>query len=240
MPYEISVKKVAFGISSNTVKFKDAFENKKEVTDWHSGVQDKRNQLGQKIIAESSLGTLGMRGKELLYPIMAMDNLFKQQPLIQSVIKSNFSESKELANFKEAVKAAAKNFSAISQKTNIKDIPGISPTAIVGVSNFMKSNLLTRGAELTLTVGNLVLLCEKIIEKSSKEESATKYNFYQMFYDQVLLKKKIAYAVASRNGKTLKYDFYSLVNFAQEYKSWIELRTKNSANQLNDALGMDV
>ena len=241
---KISVKSKVSSPKSNTVKFKDAFKTPKEVVDWHNDINppDKRNQLGQKIIAESSLKTItgGVRGKELLYPIMAMDALLKQQPKIESVIKSNYAKNENLPNFKNTIKLVVKNFASVNQRFLIKDIDGISSKDVVKTAEYMKVNLPTKGADLLLTVGNLSLLCEKILEKASKENSATKYNFYQMFFDQVLVKKKIAYAVASRNGNTLKYDFYSLVNFAQEYKSWIELRTKNSANQLNDALGMDV
>ena len=67
-----------------------------------------------------------------------------------------------------------------------------------------------------------------------------KYNYYQMFFDEVLTKKKIAYAVSSLKGKQLHYNFYSMVNFTQEYASWLELRSKNSPNQPNDVIGIDV
>ena len=61
-----------------------------------------------------------------------------------------------------------------------------------------------------------------------------------MFYDQVLTQKSIAYAVSSVTGKTLNYNFYSLVNFEQEYASWLALRSKNSPNAPNDVIGIDV
>jgi len=61
-----------------------------------------------------------------------------------------------------------------------------------------------------------------------------------MFFDRVLKDREIAYAVSSLSGKTLNYNFYSLVNFAKEYKDWIGLRSKNGINNLNDKLGMDV
>lgn len=235
---KISVKSKVSSPKSNTVKFKDAFSTAKEVEDWHKKVPDRNNQVGQKIIAHSSLSS--MRGKELLYPLLAMNKLLSSQAKIKTVIRSNYDKSENIENLKSFLHSVMNNFTSITQKTLLKEVKGASPADIVKVSEMMSKNLPTRGTQLQYTLGNLSLLCEKIIEKSSKPESVTKYNFYQMFFDQVLVKKKIAYAVASRNGKTLKYNFYSLVNFTKEYKSWIELRSKNSVNQLNDALGMDV
>lgn len=239
---KISVKSKVSSPKSNTVKFKDAFKTTQEVTDWYNAVGDKRNQKGQKIIAESSLKTVtgGMRGKEMLYPLLAMQKLFKDQTKINNVIRSKYAKSENIGNLKSGLDKIAKHFGSVSRQTLLKEIPEMSAADIIKISEMMKANLGTKGAELRYDAGNLSLFCEKILETSSKPESATKYNFYQLFFDQVLVKKKLAYAVASRDGKTLKYNFYSLVNFAQEYKSWIELRTKNSVNQLNDALGMDV
>jgi hypothetical protein len=239
---KISVKSKVSSPKSNTVKFKDAFQSTKEVDEWYKNVADKRNNAGQKIIAESSIKTVtgGMRGKEMLYPLLAMEKLFKDQSKISNVIKSKFAKSENIPNLKNGLQKIVRHFGSVSRQTLLKEVPEIEALDIVKISEMMKANLPTRGAELRYDVGNLSLLCEKILEDSSKPQSATKYNFYQLFFDQVLIKKKLAYAVASRDGKTLKYNFYSLVNFTQEYKSWIELRTKNSVNQLNDALGMDV
>ena len=240
---KISVKSKVSSPKSNTVKFKDAFKTPQEVEDWYKDVTDKRNQKGQKIIAESSLKTVtgGMRGKEMLYPLLALQKLLKEDRKIESVIRSKYAKSENTKNLKSGLDKIVRNFSSVSRQTLLKEIPEMAAADIVKISEMMRANLSTRaGAEIKYDAGNLSLLCEKILEASSKPESATKYNFYQLFFDQVLVKKKLAYAVASRDGKTLKYNFYSLVNFAQEYKSWIELRTKNSVNQLNDALGMDV
>jgi len=78
-------------------------------------------------------------------------------------------------------------------------------------------------------------MSEKIIMASATEESFAKYNFYQMFFDEVLRKKELAYAIISIKNGQLNYNFYSKVNFAQEYKNWIELRSKAT-----DVIGLSV
>jgi hypothetical protein len=238
---KISVKSKVSSPKTNTVKFKDAFDTPQEVDQWYKNSKDTRNQKGQKVIARASLSTVtgGMRGKELLYPLLAMNNLFKEDRKIEIVI-GTFKKSQNIRNFQNTIKTIINNFENINQRTLLKDVPTIDAKDIAKVTEMMRENLPTRGSELQYTVGNLSLLCEKILEESSTSTSVTKYNFYRLFFEQVLIKKKLAYAIASRDGKTLKYNFYSAVNFAQEYKYWIELRSKNSANQLNDALGMDI
>jgi len=96
------------------------------------------------------------------------------------------------------------------------------------------------GTPVKNIVFNIAYLCEKILVSASKQTSITKHNYYQMFYDQVLTQKSIAYAVSSVIGKTLNYNFYSLVNFEQEYASWLALRSKNSPNAPSDVIGIDV
>ena len=64
-----------------------------------------------------------------------------------------------------------------------------------------------------------------------------------MFYDQVLTKNQVAYAMTSRetvgDEVKLKYQYISAVDFGK-YKKWIALRSKNYANNMQDALGMAV
>lgn len=238
---KISVKSKVSSPKSNTVKFKDAFKTVKEVDEWYSGLADKNSQKGQKLIAESSIETTTMRGKEMLYPLLAMQKLFQKDRNIDSVVRTKLAKSENIKSLKNGLNKIASTFSTISRQTLLKDVTGLAAEDLVKIAEMMQASLQTRrDTELRYDIGNLSLMCEKVLEESSKRQSTTKYNFYQLFFDQVLVKKKLAYAVASREGKMLKYNFYSLVNFAQEYKDWIELRTKNSVNQLSDALGMDV
>ena len=238
---KISVKSKVSSPKSNTVKFKDAFKTVREVDEWYSGLADKNSQKGQKLIAESSIETTTMRGKEMLYPLLAMQKLFQKDRNIDSVVRTKLEKSENIKSLKNGLNKIASTFSTISRQTLLKDVTGLAAEDLVKIAEMMQASLQTRrDTELRYDIGNLSLMCEKVLEEASKRQSTTKYNFYQLFFDQVLVKKKLAYAVASREGKMLKYNFYSLVNFAQEYKDWIELRTKNSVNQLSDALGMDV
>ena len=65
-----------------------------------------------------------------------------------------------------------------------------------------------------------------------------------MFYSQILESRQIAYAMAKKVGGKqnlkIKYEYYSLVNWKQEYGDWVALRSKNLINNLNDTLGMDI
>lgn len=93
------------------------------------------------------------------------------------------------------------------------------------------------------SLNNIAYLCEKVLVRTSKRDGSSQFNFYKMFYDQVLLKNEIIYSVTKReeqNGEEkLKYDFVSAQNFAQ-YKNWVELRSKNYANKIQDTLGMAI
>ena len=82
---------------------------------------------------------------------------------------------------------------------------------------------------------NIGIICEKILQAASKKSNQTNYNFYQMFFDEVLRKKELAYAITTISGGQLKYNFYSKVNFILEYKNWIELRSKAT-----DVIGLSV
>ena len=90
-------------------------------------------------------------------------------------------------------------------------------------------------------LNNIALLCERVLVQTSYAESQTQLNFYKLFYEQVLLKESVVYSITKQkeiNSEVrLHYDFVSTRNFAQ-YKDWIKLRTKNYANNMQDALGM--
>jgi len=94
------------------------------------------------------------------------------------------------------------------------------------------------------SLNNLAYLCEKIVVSTSKEDGASRINFWQLFYDNVLSKKQILYSVMYENKTgndelTLEYKFISMLNFVQ-YKKWVDLRSKNNAFNMQDTLGMNV
>jgi hypothetical protein len=93
------------------------------------------------------------------------------------------------------------------------------------------------------SLNNFALICERVVVATSKKEGSSKLNFYKMFYDNVLTKKEVAYSVLElikQNDEVrLHYGFYSKYNF-NKYKTWIALRSKNYAFNMQDALAMDV
>jgi hypothetical protein len=91
-------------------------------------------------------------------------------------------------------------------------------------------------------LNNFGYLCEKVVVRASKKGGASKINFWKLFYDNVLVKKQILYSVMyekSNSGNAeLEYAFKSTANF-KKYQGWVELRSKNSAFNLQDTLGMN-
>lgn len=93
------------------------------------------------------------------------------------------------------------------------------------------------------SVNNLAYLCERVLVRTSQKGGNTKMNFYKMFYDQVLKKEAVVYSITdidtSSDETKLEFKFISTKNFRQ-YKNWVALRSKNYANNMQDALGMAV
>lgn len=92
-------------------------------------------------------------------------------------------------------------------------------------------------------LNNFAYLCEKVVVKSSKNNGSSRINFWILFYDNVLSKKKILYSIMYENstssGMELEYKFISAVNMSK-YKKWVDLRSKNNAFNMQDTLGMNV
>lgn len=239
---KISVKSKVSSPKSNTIKFTDAFKDNEEVMKWYKSVQDPANQIGQKIIAADSVNAPARKG--LLFPITAISDLLKQDkrritPYVENVLPKGMS----VGDAEKILTKISDNIRSYNKETKLSELDNTDMEK-TKLSNLLNQNFKNLKAKDT-NVGTLSLLCEKILmkaspDKASPEDIATKYNFYQMFYDRVLKDRNIAYAVASTSGKTLSYKFYSLINFAQEYRDWIGLRSKNSVGNLNDKLGMDV
>lgn len=241
---KISVKSKVKSPKANTVKFKDIFDREKEVDDWYRNLNRtlQRQQIGPKTVAESALGVYGGYSGKTLFgvPIVAMMNLMKEDkanitPLIRKEIGSYIS----FDQFQSILKQLYTQIKTISNTTDLSEV--LDKKSYLNAAKLIQSYLSkTGGKEVKNTVYNVAYVCERLLVSSSKENSVTKYNYYQMFFDEVLTKRKIAYAVSSTQGKTLKYNFYSLVNFTQEYASWLSLRSKNSPNSPNDVIGIDV
>ncbi len=278
-PLKISVKSKVRGASTAPVKFTDAFANEAEVHNWFKSLKFSRAKnynIGQRMIASSSLEYSKYNRKVTLYPIRALRKLLSGPK--SSVVKRDFSDRIDM-----------KHMSITEWKTLItiidKKISSL-PTTYVPLDNVISDNkLLLKAKKLiagslykfskqsqTLTknvesvindntdpsdkkyweknspsksypfsINNVALLCERVLVRASQKSGASKFNFYKLFYDQVLTKREIMYAVTERetvNGvEHLVYTFRSAMNYRQ-YEKWISLRTKNYANYLGDQLGM--
>jgi hypothetical protein len=239
----ISVKSKVKSPKANTVKFKDVFSNKKDITDWYNSLnsQLKQKQKGPKIVAESALDVYNSYTGKAVFgiPIMSVLNLIRDDRTnITRIINDTLNNVITVQEFENILKTIEKNISKVGNNTEMSTFDGDIGVASSKVIQSSMSKV--GGTPVKNTVYNMAYLCEKILVSASKQTSSTKHNYYQMFYDQVLTQKSIAYAVSSVTGKTLNYNFYSLVNFEQEYASWLALRSKNSPNAPNDVIGIDV
>jgi hypothetical protein len=241
---KISVKSKVKSPKANTVKFKDIFQKEKEVNIWYKGLnaQLKREQVGPRTVAESALEVYGSySGKALSgIPLKSVINLLKSdRQNISKVITSQIGTDVSIAQFEKIINKVFDNIRKLNTKSELSEV--LSDKELLDATLLIQTNMTkVGGTKVDNSVYNLAYLCEKIMVTSSKENSVTKYNYYQMFFDEVLTKKKIAYAVASLSGTYIKYNFYSMVNFKQEYASWLALRSKNSPNSPNDVIGIDV
>jgi hypothetical protein len=105
--------------------------------------------------------------------------------------------------------------------------------------------------QVGITVQNLAFMCERILAAGSYPTSNLKLNFYKMFYDMVLTKYKIAYAMPTINkkgGDTVQFKYLAIRNWNKEYEQvkkeadqyWISLRGKSGTNKVADAIGLSV
>ena len=247
---KISVKSKVSGDKVNTVKFGGKggiFGNEKDVNDWYNSLatNTKQKEKGPKIIAESIMtGYKGYSRKSMgAAPLLSILNLLKEdRSKIINQIKTEFNKV-DIEIFEKVLFVVCKNISTVKYTTPLDDLVGklnLKQSDVDNVYSIIKLYVIMRGRKVPdKTVWNLAHFCEKILELSSTKDSQAKYDFYQMFFDEVLTKREIAYAVASRTENGIKYGFYSKINYKVEYNDWINLRTKNSANQPNDVIGME-
>lgn len=89
-------------------------------------------------------------------------------------------------------------------------------------------------------VNNLVLICERILADSTDRNYGYSYknNFYKMFFDAVICKKMIIYSKSSYINGVFNFVNYGRNNFGASVNYWLRLRSKNYANNLQDALGI--
>jgi len=265
---------------TNTIKFTDLFDGDlKNVDEWYKNLSKykledlKKQQYGPKIIAyagvESSITKLGT-----MYPIKALGQLLSvgqdkvniKKQLAKTLIAFG---QKKVVNFKGPGKTEYTNDEVTAAymdiitnlSSNIANYRKEDPLKVDMVSQKKNYDIVLAALPLILqtsksqkikeNVANIGVICERVLQNSSSKESESKYNFFYMFYDQVLEKKHIIYAVPTRLGSTqIKFKYLAYANWLSEYKNWqgdiekawIGLRGKSNANHLGDygALGISV
>tara|TARA_R110000868_G_scaffold380090_1_gene646071 strand:+ start:166 stop:1617 length:1452 start_codon:yes stop_codon:yes gene_type:complete len=242
----ISVKSKVKSPQTNTVKFKDVFEKTADVNDWYNklDMSTKRTQKGPKIIAESALyvydNLKGIAASGV--PIKALLNIIKvDKAKINLIINlKKYFNNINIDDLQKILTQLHKKIRVVKHNTPLSEIID-DKKLLTSATKMILSNMYTKGGQpVNISFYNMALVCEKILEKTSYETSPTKYNFYQMFFDEVLTKKRVAYAVSRLSGKTLQFSYYSLVNFAQEYSNWLSLRSKGGPNSPTDVIGLNV
>jgi len=241
---KISVKSKVKSPDTNTVKFSDIFDNKNDVSKWYKGITptQKIKQTGQKIIAESALEAYKEskynRKVQVGVPLNSVLNLLddsSQSNKIKTVIKKLGLNDNELKHFQAGLNTVRNKIVEFKSKDDLLSTVVTNKNEITTLQKVIAENRQSGGKPAEPTFINLGIICEKILQFSSKKTSVTEYNFYQMFFDEVLRKKELAYAITKLNGNRLEYNYYSKVNFAKEYNDWIELRSKAT-----DVIGLRV
>jgi hypothetical protein len=239
---KISVKSKVSSSKTNTVKFKDMYDKVSDVTKWYNDLSAavKRDQKGQKIIGESVIqaynigqGRVGPRAPVLSLIKLIQGDRTKIEPLLSQKFKikdvNKFKALLEFVNNAMTVTTGNPTFGA-----------GINTTAaqLKQIETIIRDNV--DSADSGVNLFTFCYICDKILVESSRKNTVTGYNFYQMFYDEVLKRQHVAYAVSSFKAGVLSYDFYTAVNWDQEYHNWIALRNQSSTKGFNAPIGLDV
>lgn len=271
-PLKISVKSKVRGSSTATVKFTSAFANESEVHTWFKNLKfarAKNYNLGQRMIAASSLEYKNYSGRGTLYPIRALRKLLISSK--RSVVRSDFNSvlntsSMTIDDFCKLITILDKKIASVTKNHQPLDEILSDQQLLIKSKNFIADNLFKEQSKTKklkesiflsiedakkhspnnmypFALNNIALLCERVLVRTSRRDGNSKFNFYKLFYDQVLKKQAVVYAVTqiddSGSEQKLEYTFRSTKNFKQ-YKQWVSLRTKNYANNMQDALGMAV
>lgn len=227
----------------------------------------KSSQIGQRMIASSAMEYNKYSGKGTLYPIRGLRKLLsgsKKSQVSSDFKKVLDVSSMTIQDWNKMITILDRKISGISKNYEPIDNLIQDQSLLLKTKNFIADNLFKENTKskkvkecITMTIenatknspnkkypfalNNIALLCERVLVQTSYAESQTQLNFYKLFYEQVLLKESVVYSITKQkeiNSEVrLHYDFVSTRNFAQ-YKDWIKLRTKNYANNMQDALGM--
>lgn len=231
------------------------------------------SQIGQRMIASSALEYSKYSGKGTLYPIRGLRKLLSgsMKSYVRNDFQSTLDTSSlNVDDWNKIITMIDKKVTSISKNYTPLDDIITNDSLLLKTKGFIADNLfkhspggdtktkkLKEAVSLSIedatkkspngkypfALNNVALLCERVLVRTSQRAGSSQFNFYKLFYEQVLAKESVVYSVTKQEevgGELkLKYSFISTKNFAQ-YKNWIELRSKNYANNMQDALGMGV
>jgi hypothetical protein len=208
----------------------------------------KEKEKAQKIIAKESLRPTSQYNKnKKLAPLVSIKELcedsdFRQK--IKNVLDSKYKKGGLIKNqsyiepFIKVCSMISDNIRTINQNDLISkyvDDKNFTIKDLSLVEEFLDVNFVSKtGEKKESNFKTLAYAGDKIFEwATNSKDRAPDWNFYKLFYDKVLCEREVVYAITSAKNKTLKYSFYSKVNYQSEYHSWIGLRSKGT-----DQLGM--
>jgi hypothetical protein len=261
----ISVKSNLRGNITNTVKFGTIFKNESEVDAWYNSLNDryKITQVAQRRTAASS--TRAGRGKGTNFGIVALYDILnennatgkrmKQDMLYFFYGASRFGlASKQYDTFISCLGKIADSVNSVVKAEEISKLRRLSDDDKIFIGQFFDELVEKNKARFKYFIKpdkrNMVYfayMCDKVLELASQKTSRSRTNYYKLFYDNVLCSGKnqaiLGYAVFKHsedtNGNTvMNYGLYSKINFKNEYKKWIALRSKDTPG--DEALGMAV
>ena len=222
-------------------------------------------------VAESALELKKSSGAKAMFPIDTLAKFLNEeikektkmeiisvlekfgQKNINAFESKNYKKTEIISALIKTITTVAPKLKNLKKETLLSDA-GVKGTPLAIMTEMFKKILTTdkiKSNDVGITVQNLAFICERILATGSKPPSHLKLNFYKMFYDQVLEKYKIAYAMPTINktgGDTVKFKYLAVKNWNAEYELikkqadqyWLQLRGKSGTNKVNDAIGISV
>ena len=261
----ISVKSNLRGTISNTVKFGTIFKNESEVDGWYNSL-DSRYKITQIAQQRTAAGAMKVgRGKGTNFGIIALYDILSDSNATGRRMKNDMLyffygssksglASEKFNTFMSCLGKISDSVNSVSKAEDISKLRKLSDDDKIFLESFFNELVEKNKARFKYFIKpdkrNMVYfayMCDKVLELSTQKTSASRTNYYKLFYDAVLCSGKnqaiLGYAVFKHiedtNGNVvMNYGLYSKINFKTEYKKWISLRSKDTPG--DESLGMAV
>ena len=261
----ISVKSNLRGTISNTVKFGTIFKNESEVDGWYNSL-DSRYKITQIAQQKTAAGAMKVgRGKGTNFGIIALYDILSDSNATGRRMKNDMLyffygssksglASEKFNTFMSCLGKISDSVNSVSKAEDISKLRKLSDDDKIFLESFFNELVEKNKARFKYFIKpdkrNMVYfayMCDKVLELSTQKTSASRTNYYKLFYDAVLCSGKnqaiLGYAVFKHiedtNGNVvMNYGLYSKINFKTEYKKWISLRSKDTPG--DESLGMAV